>query len=426
MISSPIRGRLLRLRDCVHVRCSEPCQAPQKLKFLGGSGSALDGLHCVLVDSLTGEWLTFQKTLVSEACSALITNFRHSLGAFGFSYPTEPIDEVLRDRLVRHPFEARTFPEPILYLTGLTSSWEHAPNAPSIFVDEEDMSFRNFMKRPGQAATFSVRPADQPVDMGSPSVDHSKAVNDSDQGESSSISKNQDVAGLELAVVEDDPYDQGAGVGEGSGKKRSITAALEEGASKVKSVATGSSSRHEAKKRKQYGPRRTSSRGSVPLLPAFAPKDSLLKARKNQDVEGSKVVRDLIAEVKRLFKELSAFHDVSKSSEDSRKVLDEEVERLRPVVSEVVDLKRTELVKYFLPLAVKKMMASDHFNQAMGDLQKAMIFGRAEKMFDEAAEAFDKLEFPYISLLARMREKALESLLLLSLLPAKRLPPPPQ
>ncbi|GKD21677.1 hypothetical protein Tco_1223380 [Tanacetum coccineum] len=32
---------------------SEPCQATQKLKFLGGSGSALDGLHCVLVDSLT-------------------------------------------------------------------------------------------------------------------------------------------------------------------------------------------------------------------------------------------------------------------------------------------------------------------------------------------------------------------------------------
>nr|GEU68056.1 hypothetical protein [Tanacetum cinerariifolium] len=258
--------------------------------------------------------------------------------------------------------------------------------------------------------------------MGSPSVDHSKAADDNDQGESFFVSKNQDV-GLELAVVEDDPYDQGAGVGEGSGKKRSITATLEEGDSKVKSVVAGSSSRHEAKKRKQEGLRRTSSRGSpIPdpfvhdvqeahsahnvlsdlYCPLFQNKLTLSfddlanvynvyalrlaiigntltnesrivlsKARKNQDVEGSQVVRDLIAEVKRLFKELHTFHNVSKSSEDSRKVLAEEVERLR----------LTEFVKDFLLLVVKKLMASDHFNQMMGDLQqKAMIFGRVQAL----------------------------------------------
>nr|GFB90485.1 hypothetical protein [Tanacetum cinerariifolium] len=31
----------------------------------------------------------------------------------------DPFDEALRDRLIRHSFEAQTFPEPILYLAGL-------------------------------------------------------------------------------------------------------------------------------------------------------------------------------------------------------------------------------------------------------------------------------------------------------------------
>ncbi|GJZ00799.1 hypothetical protein Tco_0518228 [Tanacetum coccineum] len=69
------------------------------------------------------------------------------------------------------------------------------------------MSFRNFMKRPGQVPTFFARPADQPVDVGSPFMDHSKAADDNDQGESSFVPKNQDVVGLELAIVEDRPFD---------------------------------------------------------------------------------------------------------------------------------------------------------------------------------------------------------------------------
>ncbi|GKA20145.1 hypothetical protein Tco_0700134 [Tanacetum coccineum] len=81
------------------------------------------------------------------------------------------------------------------------------------------MSFRNFIKRPGQVPTFSARPADQPVDAGSPSMDHSKAADDNDQG-----------------------------------KKLSIIAALEEGTTVVKNYVVYSSSIDEAKKQKQEGP----------------------------------------------------------------------------------------------------------------------------------------------------------------------------
>nr|GEU31869.1 hypothetical protein [Tanacetum cinerariifolium] len=56
-------------------------------------------------------------------------------------------------------------------------------------------------RKHGQAPSFSSRPADQPIDVGSPSVDHLTIVVDDDQVESSSFSKDKDVSGFELAVV---------------------------------------------------------------------------------------------------------------------------------------------------------------------------------------------------------------------------------
>nr|GEV70073.1 hypothetical protein [Tanacetum cinerariifolium] len=59
----------------------------------------------------------------------------------------------------------------------LSSSWEHAQNVTFIFVNEDDMAFRNSMKKPSQSPSFSVRPSDQLVYVG------------------------KGVAGLKLAVV---------------------------------------------------------------------------------------------------------------------------------------------------------------------------------------------------------------------------------
>nr|GEV23926.1 hypothetical protein [Tanacetum cinerariifolium] len=91
-------------------------------------GFVLDRLRCVLADSLT-------ETLIFDARPALITDFFHGLGTFSFLYLTDPFDEAFRACLARHPFEAHTFPEPILYLS-----------IPSIFIDDEEMSFKNFMR----------------------------------------------------------------------------------------------------------------------------------------------------------------------------------------------------------------------------------------------------------------------------------------
>ncbi|GKE83520.1 hypothetical protein Tco_1557262, partial [Tanacetum coccineum] len=140
------------------------------------------------------EFIFVKQTLISDARPTLITDFPHGQGTFAYPYPTKPFDE---------------------------------------------MSFSNFMKKPGQTPTFSARPMGQPINVGSPSVSRLKAVDDNDQ-------------------------ERGVNVDGGSKKRHSIIAALEEDANVIKLVVVGSSSKPEPKKRKHEGLRRTSTRGSIP------------------------------------------------------------------------------------------------------------------------------------------------------------------
>ncbi|GJR72928.1 putative reverse transcriptase domain-containing protein [Tanacetum coccineum] len=274
---------------------------------LGPDIPSLFGNSMSNVTSWKSEFIYVKETLISDLCPDLITNFRHGQGSFAYPYPKKPFDEVLWNLLCRHTLEAQTFSDPILYLAGLSSSWEHALSNPSIFVDGEEMAFRNFMKKPDQTPSFSVRPADQPVDVGSPSVEPLRSIADNDQAVSSSLSKDKGVSGFELAVVEEesktvflaidellcffelilaidsamfygkrgianmerlffggkDSGEEGGGIprqgasmaGEGSKKRRSITESLKEEVTVVRVML---------KKKKLKVPRRMSARGSVP------------------------------------------------------------------------------------------------------------------------------------------------------------------
>ncbi|GJS06776.1 hypothetical protein Tco_0363572 [Tanacetum coccineum] len=113
------------------------------------------------------EFIFVKETLISYLHPDLITDICHGQGSLAYPYPKEPFDEALWNRLRCHTFEAQTFIEPILYLVGLSSSWDHAPSNPSIFVDGEEIAFRNFIKKPGQNPSFFVRSTYQPVDVGS-------------------------------------------------------------------------------------------------------------------------------------------------------------------------------------------------------------------------------------------------------------------
>ncbi|GKD21691.1 hypothetical protein Tco_1223394, partial [Tanacetum coccineum] len=153
-----------------------------------------------------------------------------------FPVSDEPFDEDLRDRIIRHPFEAQTFPDPILYLAGLAAHGRELLVTLRYFIVMRVDVIQEFLKLPGnQAVTFSARPTGTPVVVRSPFVNVVDPLHNDDQDEGS------------------------------IGPTRSIATALEDGSSKRKQVAAvvGSSSRPEGKRRKQDAPKRGSFRGSV-------------------------------------------------------------------------------------------------------------------------------------------------------------------
>ncbi|GKD78018.1 hypothetical protein Tco_1340639 [Tanacetum coccineum] len=88
--------------------------------------------------------------------------------------------------------------------------------------------------------------------------------------------------------------------------------------------------------------------------------DHLAKGQRNQDVEGSQVVKDLRFENDQIL---------------------EEVSMLRNVAASAASLENAKFVRDFLPSVVKKLFESEHFNQALGDLQqKAITYGRSQAL----------------------------------------------
>ncbi|GJT89467.1 hypothetical protein Tco_1071184 [Tanacetum coccineum] len=74
-------------------------------------------------------------------------------------------------RLGRYPVSARAFDDPILFLAGLQSLWEHGQQRPAIFVGGNEMSFRNFINtEEDEDLTFLPKDFSPGFNTGSPSV----------------------------------------------------------------------------------------------------------------------------------------------------------------------------------------------------------------------------------------------------------------
>ncbi|GKC10470.1 hypothetical protein Tco_1007252 [Tanacetum coccineum] len=289
-----------------------------------------------------------------------------------------------------------------------------------------DMAFLNFMKKPGQTPSFSVRPTDQPIDVGSLSVDLLKVTVENDQVESSSVSKDKDASGLELTVVSEGFLGQNADVAKVSKKMSSITESLEEEAMGVgkhprvlarytRNLASSSNSLAPDIEEAYYA-HNTLSNLHYPLLKdklGFLTFDKLVNVYDvyalqmavvgNMLTNKSQIISRDHTQLKDDFnlKELSMLRSVSASAEDSRKKLYKELEGLKPHFKEAerlgqrcqdlesekdfllkeaekvvdlssklkaVELEKDELVKDLLPLAIKKLFESEHFNHALGDL----------------------------------------------------------
>nr|GEW28969.1 calmodulin-binding protein 60 B-like [Tanacetum cinerariifolium] len=356
------------------------------------------GLHSLRTAPI--EWLNLscrlRELFVLEERASLVTPFSHGLGTSNFPFPTEPFDKILHCRLLRYPIEAQTFPEPILYLAGLSCSWDEASNKPAIFVDGNEMSFKNFLQVLGnRIVSFSARLVNTPVVVGSPSVHAAEPKGNDDQDVGFVDPNDQNVVELN-----DDDDEETSFQGTNPGVARS--------------------SKSEAKKRKQEAPNRGGFRGSVlplaasgsvpkgigkharalvrqlgfedsldsdPYIPSvqeahFAHNDMsrlhynmlthegrflsevsklrnkvvTLKSKhveykhdiskledslqNNQDTDSSMLVKDLKADGVRMSGVLDLLRDVARSSEDSRKAFEAEALKLRPLAEEIQPLRR--------------------------------------------------------------------------------------
>nr|GEZ23533.1 hypothetical protein [Tanacetum cinerariifolium] len=132
--------------------------------------------------------------------------------------------------------------------------------------------------------------------------------------------------------------------------------------------------------------------------------DQLVKAQKNKDVKGSQVVKDLRSENAHNLEELSMLRMVVASAEESRKNLSEELVDLQTRLKEAFD-------------EVHELKDSCDFK----DVQD--YHHEAKKIFDEVAEDFYKLKFPYISLLGEKAGLSLEELAVVEAPSVQEAPP---
>nr|GFB76309.1 hypothetical protein [Tanacetum cinerariifolium] len=65
--------------------------------------------------------------------------------SFRDKVPLHPELDPLYDQIATYPCHVRTFPDPILYLAGLKTSWKHSPKEPVIYYRGHELDIRSFM-----------------------------------------------------------------------------------------------------------------------------------------------------------------------------------------------------------------------------------------------------------------------------------------
>ncbi|GJT71568.1 hypothetical protein Tco_1030854 [Tanacetum coccineum] len=148
------------------------------------------------------------------------------------------------------------------------------------------------------------------------------------------------------------------------------------------------------------------------------------KARKNQDVDSSQVVKDLRSENARNLDKLSMLRAVAASAKDSRQKLSKELDELHLSVKEVdclgqrcpdLEAGRDFLLSNSTLLILRglswldifflwpsKIFLSLNISIMLWDFKYVVDYHlEAEKIYEMAVKSFYKLEFPYISLLIK-------------------------
>ncbi|GJU49701.1 hypothetical protein Tco_1219256 [Tanacetum coccineum] len=85
-------------------------------------------------------------SIIPAGCPRLLSkDNRWDTKSFGDKLPDKIHENPFFQCLGRYPTSVRVFPDPILFMVGLKSSWEHGQQRPAIIVGRQEMAFKNFI-----------------------------------------------------------------------------------------------------------------------------------------------------------------------------------------------------------------------------------------------------------------------------------------
>ncbi|GKE22767.1 hypothetical protein Tco_1434279, partial [Tanacetum coccineum] len=98
------------------------------------------------IENWKGQFFYVNDTIVPNGYPELLSkNNRLDKRTFKDKIPPSISDTLIYQHLARHLANVKPFSDPILFLAGLKTSWEHSLKHPVIFVGRKEMAFGNFM-----------------------------------------------------------------------------------------------------------------------------------------------------------------------------------------------------------------------------------------------------------------------------------------
>nr|GEY44980.1 hypothetical protein [Tanacetum cinerariifolium] len=263
------------------------------------------------------------------------------------------------------------------------------------------VAFRNFIKKPGQSSSFSTRPMDQPINVGSPLVEPLQCVAKESLEEDpivvqvASKMKISNVPRRMSARGSVPPLSATAPKGDGkhpwvlarfNGKLASSFDSLSPGyVEEARDAHNMISSLYFPLLRDKLGflsfdefvdvydvhALQMASKNRLLEHEMLKLEDRLANAQKNQDVEGiQKKLYDELSGLQPRLEEAERLRQRSQDLDWERVLLFKNSEEIVGLSSELVAVKleKDKLVRDILPSPIKKLFESKHFNQALGDL----------------------------------------------------------
>ncbi|GJX14299.1 hypothetical protein Tco_0206057 [Tanacetum coccineum] len=107
-----------------------------------GGEPTIDLLRSFLNLGPAGDWFTLSNT---GSADLLLSENKLDKKSFKDKVPLHPEMDPLYDQIAMYPCIVQTFPNPILYLAGLKTTWEHSPKRHVIYHRGHELDFKSFV-----------------------------------------------------------------------------------------------------------------------------------------------------------------------------------------------------------------------------------------------------------------------------------------